>query len=164
MNLLSTLFMRYDGEKIWYPNPLLSTKYILNCYRTPDTGEMFNFSIQSSTPVEKIVVLKERIAKYIASQTCHWMRDHHLMVLDIEDNNKMKMQLMVNHTINYHDVLERQIRRSDLILEVKNMLQDLEISYRLLPQEVHIGNIGEMRSNISNFDMHERATYYSKTT
>lgn len=144
MNILSTLFMRNDGEKIWYPNSLLATKSIFNYYRTPDTGDTFDFSIHASTPVEKIVTLKQKIGKYVASKPSQWTWDYNLIVKEIEDNNRMQMQLMVNHTINYHDILERQIRRSDLILEVQKMLQELEIGYRLLPQEVHFGSGSEV--------------------
>jgi hypothetical protein len=59
-------------------------------------------------------------------------------VKSIEDNNKMNMQLMLNHTLNYNEELERQIRKSDLILDVKKMLQGLDIGYGLLPQELRL--------------------------
>ena len=63
MNILSTVFMKGNGEKVWYPNSILATKYIFNYSRTPDTGDSFEFSIDASTPSEKISLLKEKISK-----------------------------------------------------------------------------------------------------
>eukprot|EP00250_Pteridium_aquilinum_P016983 c23394_g2_i1 orf=349-2832(-) len=140
MNILSTLFTRKTGERIWYPNTMLATKYIFNYLCTSDTGDSLGFCIDASTPSDKIVTLKDKIAKYIAGKPNHWTRDFNLLVTSIEDNNKMNMQLNVNHTINFNDDLERKIRKSELILDVKKMLQDLDFGYRLLPQEIILAN------------------------
>ncbi|KAI5066457.1 hypothetical protein GOP47_0019081 [Adiantum capillus-veneris] len=137
MNILSTVFMRNDGEKLWYPNSLLATKFIFNYHCTPDMGDSFQFCIDSSTPADKINTLKERIAKYIAMKASYWSRDFNLLVKEIENHNKMNLELLVNHTINYNAPgTERQVRRSELILEVQKMLQELDFSYHLPLQEV----------------------------
>ncbi|MCO5573233.1 hypothetical protein L7F22_027002 [Adiantum nelumboides] len=139
MNILSTVFMRNDGEKIWYPNSLLATKFIFNYHCTPDMGDSFLFCIDSCTPADKLSALKDRIAKYIAAKSNHWSRDVNLVVKEIENNNKMKVELLLNHTINYNAPgNERQIRRSELILEMQKMLQELEFAYHLPVQEVRL--------------------------
>ncbi|KAH7432464.1 hypothetical protein KP509_07G023800 [Ceratopteris richardii] len=140
MNILSTVFVRNDGEKIWYPNSLLSSKFIFNYHCTPDMGDAFEFCIDSSTPSNKITALKDRIAKYITSKPGHWSRDFELLVKDVENNNKMTMRLQVSHTINYNNPGERQIRRSDLILEVKKILQELGFAYHLPVQGIRLEN------------------------
>ena len=61
MNILTTVFLRYDNLKIYYPNSVLATKPILNFYRSPDMGEGIDFSIHVATPVEKLATMKERI-------------------------------------------------------------------------------------------------------
>ncbi|KAH7291727.1 hypothetical protein KP509_29G031000 [Ceratopteris richardii] len=109
MNILSTLFVRNNGERIWYPNSLLGTKYIFNYSRTPDVGDSFEFCIDASTPSEKLAIMKDRVAKYLASKSNYWTKEFYLLVSSIEDNNKMNMQLKVNHTINFSDDLERKI-------------------------------------------------------
>ncbi|KAJ4847722.1 hypothetical protein Tsubulata_027617 [Turnera subulata] len=63
------------------------------------------------------------------------------LVKEIENVNKMKLALYVNHTINFQNPGDRGNRRSDLMLELKKILEDLDIKYHLLPQEVRLKNI-----------------------
>ena len=65
MNILTTTFLRYDNQKICYPNSVLSNKPISNYYRSPDMGDAIDFCIHISTPVEKIALMKEKITRYI---------------------------------------------------------------------------------------------------
>lgn len=64
MNILTTVFLRYDSEKIYYPNATLATKPISNFYRSPDMGDSVEFSVDVSTSMESIGALKERIKMY----------------------------------------------------------------------------------------------------
>jgi len=64
MNILTTVFLRFDNQKITYPNSVLSTKPISNYYRSPDMGDAIDFAIHISTPMEKIATMKERITRY----------------------------------------------------------------------------------------------------
>lgn len=63
MNILTTVFLRYDNQKIIYPNSVLLTKPISNYYRSPDMGDAIDFVIHVATPVEKVAMMKERITK-----------------------------------------------------------------------------------------------------
>lgn len=63
MNILTTVFLRYDNQKITYPNSVLATKPIGNFYRSPDMGDAIDFCIHVSTPLEKIAIMKERIIR-----------------------------------------------------------------------------------------------------
>lgn len=65
MNILTTVFLRYDNQKIIYPNSVLATKPIANYYRSPDMGDAIDFCIHVSTPVEKVASMKERITRYV---------------------------------------------------------------------------------------------------
>ncbi|KAJ7557065.1 hypothetical protein O6H91_05G110500 [Diphasiastrum complanatum] len=139
MNILSTLFFRYDnGSKIWFPNALLSTKSIMNFYRTPDVGDSFDFAVHVSTSVEKITALKEKIASYIKTKPSQWSSTHNIVVKEIDDMNKMRMSLWLEHAANVLDPGDKQIHRSDLIFELKRYFSELEIEYHLPPQEVHL--------------------------
>ena len=64
MKILTTVFLRYDNQRISYPNSVLATKAIGNYYRSPDMGEGVDFYIHISTPWEKVALLKERITRY----------------------------------------------------------------------------------------------------
>lgn len=61
MNILTTVFLRYDNEKIYYPNSVLLTKAISNFRRSPDMAESIDFAIDVATPVDQINALKKAI-------------------------------------------------------------------------------------------------------
>ncbi|KAK6118841.1 hypothetical protein DH2020_047408 [Rehmannia glutinosa] len=63
MNILTTVFLKFDNHKIYYPNSVLSTKPIHNYYRSPEMGDAIDFCIHISTPFEKIALMKERITR-----------------------------------------------------------------------------------------------------
>jgi len=59
-------------------------------------------------------------------------------VKEIEALNKLQMALCVKHTINHQNYGERNMRLTELILEMKKIFENLGIKYRLLPQEIHL--------------------------
>lgn len=67
MNILTTIFLRYDNEKIYYPNSVLASKPISNYYRSPEMGDSVEFAIDVSTTVETIVKMKAKIKEYVNS-------------------------------------------------------------------------------------------------
>ncbi|XP_009340447.2 mechanosensitive ion channel protein 10 [Pyrus x bretschneideri] len=148
MNILTTVFLRSDNEKVFYPNSVLASKPISNFYRSPEMGDSVDFTIDVSTKVETIVALKARIKEYLDSKTQHWRPAHSVVVKDIEDVNKMKMALYVTHTINFQNYGDKTSRRSDLIFELKKIFEDLGIKYHLLPQEVHLRYVGSSAAEL----------------
>ncbi|KAL3646011.1 hypothetical protein CASFOL_011191 [Castilleja foliolosa] len=138
MNILTTVFLRFDNEKLFYPNSVLSTKPISNFYRSPDMGDSLEFCIDFRTPLEKIGALKEKIKKYLEKNPLHWHPNHNVVVKEIENVNKIKMALFFNHTMNFQDFPEKSRRKTDLVLEMKSIFEELSIKYDLLPQEVRL--------------------------
>ena len=61
MNILTTIFLRFDNEKIFYPNAVLATKPISNFFRSPEMGDTVEFAVDFSTSVKTIVALINRI-------------------------------------------------------------------------------------------------------
>lgn len=61
MNILTTVFLRYDNEKIFYPNSVLATKPISNFYRSPEMSDSIEFSVDVSTSMETIGALKASV-------------------------------------------------------------------------------------------------------
>ncbi|CAN0901282.1 Mechanosensitive ion channel protein 10 [Linum grandiflorum] len=149
MNILTTVFLTLSNEKIFYPNSVLVTKPISNYYRSPDMGDTVEFSIDFATPVEKIGLLKDRIKKYLESNPQHWHPNHNIVVKEIENVNKLKMALYCNHTMNFQEFAEKNKRRTVLMMEIKNIFEDLSIQYYLLPQHVHLHSAADvlMRSH-----------------
>ncbi|THF95802.1 mechanosensitive ion channel protein 10-like [Camellia sinensis] len=144
MNILTTVFLRYDKEKIYYPNSVLLTKPISNFRRSPEMGDSVTFSVDMSTSLDSIAALKKSIQLYIESKPKYWNPKHTVIVTGIQNMNKMTMALCVLHTINHQNYGERTSRISELIMELKKMFENLGIKYHLLPQELHITQLNMM--------------------
>ncbi|WCJ29356.1 Mechanosensitive ion channel protein 10 [Euphorbia peplus] len=138
MNILSTVFLKLNNEKLYYPNSVLATKPISNYYRSPDMGDTVDFSIDFATSVEKIGLLREKIKKCLENNPQHWHPNHTLVVKEIERVNELKMALYCNHTMNFQEYGERNKRRTELVIEIKKIFEELDIKYYLLPQQVHL--------------------------
>jgi hypothetical protein len=138
IDLLTTVFLKIDNEKVFYPNSVLISKPISNFYRSPDMGDYVDFGIAFSTPAEKIGCLKGKIGEYLVANSQHWYPEAQVMVRAIENMNKLVLNILVQHTINFQVYVEKSLRRTALIIAIKRILEDLEIDYTLLPQDVNL--------------------------
>ncbi|RLN07529.1 mechanosensitive ion channel protein 6-like [Panicum miliaceum] len=138
MNIMTTVFLRYDNLKIYYPNSVLATKPIMNFYRSPDMGDAVDFSIHVATPVEKLALMKERILRYIDNKKEHWYPGAMVVLRDVDDTNKLKVSIWLRHTFNFQDMGMRFARRELVLQEMIRVLKDLEIEYRMLPLDVNV--------------------------
>ncbi|XP_061356871.1 mechanosensitive ion channel protein 10-like [Gastrolobium bilobum] len=138
MNILTTVFLRYDNEKIYYPNAVLLSKPISNFYRSPEMWDSINFTIDISTPMETIVALKKSIQMYIESKPKYWNPKHTVIAKEIDNVDKLKLCLSVQHTINHQNYSERNFRITELLLELKKIFEIHGVKYHLLPQEIHL--------------------------
>ncbi|KAJ6745817.1 MECHANOSENSITIVE ION CHANNEL PROTEIN 9 [Salix koriyanagi] len=135
MNILNTVFLKLDNEKIYYPNSVLATKPIGNYFRSPDMGDTVEFAIDFATTVEKLGLLKEKIKKHLEKTPQHWHPNHNVVVKEIENVNKLKMALYCTHTMNFQEYGEKNKRRSELVIEIKKIFEEINIKYYLLPQQ-----------------------------
>ncbi|MFS8006504.1 putative mechanosensitive ion channel MscS, LSM domain superfamily [Helianthus anomalus] len=147
MNILTTVFLRYDNQKIIYPNSVLATKPIANYYRSPDMGDAIDFCIHVSTPVEKVALMKERITSYIENKSDHWYPAPLIIVRDVEDLNRLKISIWLSHRMNFQDMGERWQRRALLVEEMIKIFRDLDIEYRMLPVDINVRNMPSLSSN-----------------
>ncbi|CAH2061230.1 unnamed protein product [Thlaspi arvense] len=151
IHLLTTVFLKIDNEKVFYPNAVLISKPISNFYRSPDMGDFIELSIAFSTPAAKIASLKERVKEFLVQNPQHWYPEPLLMVKAIENVNKLKMNLLVQHTINFQNFAEKNVRRTHLFIALKRILEELEIDYTLLPQDVQLtGHKQKQKKNPSS--------------
>ncbi|XP_062233349.1 mechanosensitive ion channel protein 10-like [Phragmites australis] len=142
MNILTTVLLKNDNEKIYYPNSVLSTKPISNFYRSPNMYDTIDFAIDVSTSIETIGALKSRIKGYLESKPTHWNPIHTVNLKDILDVNKINISLSVQHTMNFQNIREKNIRRSELVMELKKIFEEMSIQYHLLPQKVEVSYVG----------------------
>ncbi|XP_047959591.1 mechanosensitive ion channel protein 8-like [Salvia hispanica] len=146
MNILTTVFLKFDNHKIYYPNSVLSTKPIYNYYRSPDMGDAIDFSIHISTPSEKIATMKERIVRYVDNRSDHWYPAPLIVMRDMEDMNRLKFSVWLSHKMNFQDMGERWARRSLLVEEMVKIFRELDIEYRMLPLDVNVRNMPPISS------------------
>ncbi|XP_059656512.1 mechanosensitive ion channel protein 6-like [Cornus florida] len=147
MNILTTVFLRYDNQKIIYPNSVLATMPISNYYRSPDMGDAIDFCIHISTPMEKISTMKERITGYIENKSDHWYPAPMIVMRDVEDMNRLKFSVWLSHRMNHQDMGERWVRRAALVEEMVKVFRELDIQYRMLPLDVNVHNMPVLTSN-----------------
>ncbi|KAI9186468.1 hypothetical protein LWI28_017535 [Acer negundo] len=108
MNILTTVFLRYDNQKIIYPNSILATKPISNYYRSPDMGDAVEFCVHISTPAEKIIAMKEKIIEYIEEKKKdHWYPSPLFIFKDVEELNRVRIAIWLTHKMNHQDMGER---------------------------------------------------------
>ncbi|KAI9118295.1 hypothetical protein K1719_010627 [Acacia pycnantha] len=142
MNILTTVFLKLNNEKVYYPNSILATKPISNYYRSPDMGDTVEFCVDFMTPLEKLGALKEKVKRYLERNPQHWHSNHNVVLKEIVNVNKLKMALYVTHTMNFQEWGAKNRRRSELMTEIKKIFEELNIKYNLLPQAVHLSNTG----------------------
>jgi mechanosensitive ion channel protein 4/5/6/7/8/9/10 len=76
--------------------------------------------------------------RYLESKPTHWHPTHTVNLKDILDVNKINMSLSVQHTMNFQNIREKNIKRSELVMELKKIFEEMSIWYHLLPQKVEL--------------------------
>ncbi|KAK4481376.1 hypothetical protein RD792_012263 [Penstemon davidsonii] len=147
MNILTTVLLKFDNHKIYYPNSVLSTKPIHNFYRSPDMGDAIDFCIHISTSVEKIAVMKQRITSYVDNKSDHWYPAPMIVMRDVEDMNRLKWSVWLSQKMNFQDMGERWVRRALLVEELVKIFRELDIEYRMLPLDINMRNAPPLSSN-----------------
>ncbi|PNT64806.1 hypothetical protein BRADI_4g33315v3 [Brachypodium distachyon] len=146
MNIMTTIFLRYDNLKVYYPNSKLATLPIMNYYRSPDMGDAVDFSVHVATPVEKLALMKERLMHYLDNKKEHWYPGSMVVLRDIDDTNRLKISIWCRHTINFQDMGMRFERRELILHEMMKILRDLDIEYRMLPLDINVRNAPPIHS------------------
>ncbi|KAH9655022.1 Mechanosensitive ion channel protein 6 [Citrus sinensis] len=141
MNVLTTVFLRYDNLKIIYPNGVLSTKPIHNFYQSPDMGDAIEFCVHITTPSEKIALMRQRIVGYIEGKKEHWCTAPMIILKDVEDFTRLRVAVWPCHKMNHQDMGERWTRRALLVEEMVKIFRELDIQYRLFPLDINVRSV-----------------------
>ncbi|RWR79268.1 mechanosensitive ion channel protein 6-like protein [Cinnamomum micranthum f. kanehirae] len=147
MNILTTVFLRYDNQKIAYPNSQLSTQPISNYYRSPDMGEAIDFCVHVSTSLEKIGIMRERVKEWIEGKKEHWYPNPMIVMKDVVDMNKLQFAVWSQHRMNHQNMGERWARRSCLVEHMIEIFRELDIEFRMLPVDINLRKMPEMTSS-----------------
>ncbi|GJW75071.1 mechanosensitive ion channel protein 6-like protein [Tanacetum coccineum] len=139
MNILTTVFLKWDNEKVYFPNSTLSTRAISNHYRSPDMWDSVDFFIHITTPPDKLAVMKQRIINFIENKKDHYYpNDIAVVSLKLEELNRIKLQMWWRHKINFQDMTERYIRKGAVIDEMIRIFKEHDVEYRFYPTDINI--------------------------
>ncbi|XP_071695296.1 mechanosensitive ion channel protein 8-like [Rutidosis leptorrhynchoides] len=139
MNILTTVFLKWDNEKVYFPNSTLATRAISNHYRSPDMWDSINFFIHITTPPDTLAVMKQRIINYIESKKDYYYPNDIVCVSNnLEEINKIKFQIWWRHKINFQDMTERYIRKGTIIDEMVRIFKEHDVEYGLYPVDINI--------------------------
>ncbi|KAJ3680467.1 hypothetical protein LUZ60_016745 [Juncus effusus] len=141
MNIMTTIFLRYDNLKVSYPNNILATKPISNFYRSPDMGDSIDFSIHVATPAEKIAIMKQKIIQFMENKKDHWYPGAQVVLRDVDETNKLKISIWMRQTMNFQEMGVRFERRELVVQEMIRVLKELNIEYRIHPLDVNLRNL-----------------------
>ncbi|GKV24805.1 hypothetical protein SLEP1_g34373 [Rubroshorea leprosula] len=135
MNLNTTIFLKDDREKVYYPNSVLATKPISNFYRSDkNIVDSIEFTVDASTNANQIRSLRKDIKGYMQSHDdCY--SDPSVVVEDFDDVNKIKLGVYFRHTINFQNYGKKRKRRSKIVLKLKEILESHQIKFHFLPKE-----------------------------
>ncbi|KAI3446301.1 hypothetical protein Pfo_002966 [Paulownia fortunei] len=147
MNILTTVFLRYDNQKIIYPNVTLATKPISNYYRSPDMGDSVDFAVHIATPAEKIAIIKQRITSYIENRSDHWYPSPSVVLMNLENFHALKLSVWLRHRMNHQNMGEKWKRRALLVEEMVKIFRELDIEYRLYPLDINIRAMPPLNSS-----------------
>jgi len=136
MGIMSTTFIRSDGQEINAPTTVLMTKFINNIRRSGNMGESIYIDVSFTTPTEKILELCTRMQDFLAANSRDFQAGFDIKINEIVQLNKMNLLLYLEYKGNWQDIGRRWERRNTFMYALKDALIDLDIKYVLPSQNV----------------------------
>eukprot|EP00898_Chlorokybus_atmophyticus_P001837 jgi/Chlat1/2654/Chrsp178S02508 len=127
IRLQSTVFLKSDGEKVYYPNAALLLKPISNLNRSAHQWDEATFTIDAHTRPEALEALHAKVAEYLAANPVWFYPTAKLNIRDIGDNQRMIIAINWQHKINFQNMGDRWSRRTQLIILAKKEMDRVGI-------------------------------------
>jgi small-conductance mechanosensitive channel len=138
LNVLSTVFYRWDGTYITILNTVLAQKHIKNLRRSGIMAESHKIQINSRTNQKKLIRLKELLEDFVKANSEDYTEFIMLNYECIENANKLHMKVFMQYKSSWQDY-ELYLRRKTKFLSFLNRaMNELEIEYILPPLRVHV--------------------------
>ncbi|KAF9364200.1 hypothetical protein BGX34_002229 [Mortierella sp. NVP85] len=136
VGLNTTMFVTWDGKRMYYPNNILSQKSIHNVRRSPNMSEKIVLNIDCYTPQSKILELRARMRDFLARENKEFSPDMEIQIQEMDV--KLKISMVIEHKGNWQDSGLRWARRTKFNFALKEAVEDLGIKYYALPQRLEI--------------------------
>ncbi|KAF9902586.1 hypothetical protein EC991_004759 [Linnemannia zychae] len=136
VGLNSTMFVSWDGRRIYYPNNVLSQKAINNIRRSPNMTDKIVVHIDVYTPQEKIFELRARMREFLAKETKEFSPDMEIQIQEIDV--RLKISMCIEHKGNWQESSRRWARRTRFHYALKEAIEDLGIKYHHIPERISL--------------------------
>ncbi|KAI1312295.1 hypothetical protein EDD11_002985 [Mortierella claussenii] len=150
VGLNSTMFVTWDGKRMYYPNNILSQKPIHNVRRSPNMSEKIVLNIDCYTPQAKILELRARMRDFLARESKEFLPDMEIQIQEMDI--KLKISMVIEHKGNWQDSGRRWARRTKFNYALKEAVEEIGIKYYALPQRVEVSN-----RNLIDLDYQDQA-------
>ncbi|KAF9949496.1 hypothetical protein BGZ72_008750 [Mortierella alpina] len=136
VGLNSTIFVTWDGKRMYFPNHILSQKPIHNVRRSPNMSEKIVLNIDCYTPECKILELRARMRDFLLRESKEFLPDMEIQIQEMDV--KLKISMVIEHKGNWQDSGRRWARRTKFNFALKEAVEDIGIRYYALPQRMEI--------------------------
>ncbi|KAF9307351.1 hypothetical protein BGZ74_005791 [Mortierella antarctica] len=138
VGLNSTMFVTWDGKRMYYPNNVLSQKPIHNVRRSPNMSEKITLNVDCYTPQAKIFELRARMRDFLARESKEFLPDMEIQIQEMDA--KLKISMVIEHKGNWQDSGRRWSRRTKFNFALKEAVEEIGIKYYALPQRLELVN------------------------
>lgn len=135
INILTTVFTRWDGQSIIMANQKLHTKDVHNVRRSGPQAEMLIFEVSSTTDMSTIAELERRLTVFLSENPQlygkAWKEGQIVSFggYDTEDAAKLTLKVGLSHPSNWQDNALRWSRRTKLLQQIKIHMTELGMEY-----------------------------------
>ncbi|KAF9415430.1 hypothetical protein BGZ94_000089 [Podila epigama] len=136
VGLNSTMFVTWDGKRMYYPNNVLSQKPIHNVRRSPNMSEKIVLNVDCYTPQAKIFELRARMRDFLARESKEFLPDMEIQIQEMDV--KLKISMVIEHKGNWQDTGRRWARRTKFNFALKEAVEEIGIKYYALPQRLEV--------------------------
>jgi len=126
--LISTVFKRTNGKKVYCPNKKISSQFIKNVRRSGTIVEDIDLEISLNTTTEQINELKRRILEFLKEHKNDFQLKAEIALKSLKDVGHINLGIMIEHNINFQDTYKYNVRRNELLLTIQSLLNDIGIS------------------------------------
>ncbi|KAI7958818.1 hypothetical protein MJO28_002609 [Puccinia striiformis f. sp. tritici] len=153
--LFSTTFQRCDGQVIVAPNSVLfGKKYILNVRRSGPMWEATKVMVSFDTPLEILHEFRTRLRQFVSDHPREWKGGLDVNIDFMQNQNLIQLAVAMEHKSNWQDWGARWDRRTLLMKEMKRIMDQLNMTYKLPLQPVSF-NSRELISSKAGSRSHE---------
>jgi len=135
--LFSTTFQRVDGQVIVAPNSVLfGKKHILNVRRSGPMWEVTNVMVSFDTPLDILHEFRTLLRQFVADHPRDWKGGLDVNIEFMQNQNLIQLAVAMEHKGNWQDWGARWDRRTSLMKEMKRIMDQLNMTYKLPLQPV----------------------------